>query len=161
MDGRLEEKTPAVQSNQRPLRRERIGGMDITEVRFADLLADPHASVLGRWEADEDVPELQIVNTVRGAARALVILRGSAAKRSAAIVLTGDIKKDGSQTGLTHGLPVAGVEAQLGPPSSVVLTRQGAFYLYDRRSHNNQLGLLVRFDADRLIRNWASYRIEE
>lgn len=161
MDGRLEDKTPAEQSDHRPLRRERMGGIDMTEIRFADLLSDPHAGVLGRWEADEDVPELQIVKTVRGSARALVILRGSAAKRSAAVVLTGDAKMDGSKTGLTYGLPVAGVQAQLGAPSSVVLTRQGAYYLYERRSHNSQFGLIVRLDADRLVRNWASYRIEE
>jgi len=160
MAGRLESEAPTDQTGQRPLRPERIGGINIAEIRLADLLTDPDASVLVRWEADADMPELQIVKTMRGTAQALVVLRGPAAKRSAAIVLS-DPKTTGSKGTLTRGLPVAGVEAQFGSPSSVVLTRQGRYYLYEGRYHNSLIGLIVRLDADQLVRNWSSYRIEE
>jgi hypothetical protein len=66
-----------------------------------------------------------------------------------------------SKGALTRGLPVANVEAEFGSPSSVVLARQGRYYLYEGRYHNSQLGLIIRLDSNRLVRNWASYRIEE
>lgn len=159
--GRVESEAPADHTAQRPLRPEQIGGINISEIRLADLLTDPDATVLVRWEGDEDMSELHIVKTTRGTTQALVVLRGSAAKRSAAIVLSGDAKTAGSEGALEPGLPVAGVDAQFGSPSSVVLTRQGRYYLYEGRYHNSLIGLIVRLDADQLVRNWSSYRIEE
>jgi tetratricopeptide (TPR) repeat protein len=160
MAGRQEGEAAADRTGQRPLLPQRIGGISIAEIRLADLLTDPDAKVLARWDAEEDLPELQIVKTMRGAAQALVILRGSAHKRSAAIVLS-DSTMGGSKAVLSRGLPVAGVEAQFGSPSSVVLTSQGRYYVYQGRYHSSQLGLVIRLDADRLVRNWTSYRIDE
>jgi tetratricopeptide (TPR) repeat protein len=159
--GQREGEASADDSRQRPLRPEQIGGISIAEIRLVDLLTDPDANVLGRWEADDDMPELQIVKTMRGSTQSLVILRGSASKRSAAVVLSSDPKMDGSKGTLARGLPAAGVEAQLGSPSSVVLTRQGRYYLYEGRYRNSQLGLIIRLDTERLVRNWAAYKIEE
>jgi tetratricopeptide (TPR) repeat protein len=159
--GRFQAIAPADHTGQRPLHLPRIHGINIAEIRLADLLTDPGANVLVRWEADDDVSELKIIKTMRGTAQVLLILRGQAAKRSSAIVLSGDPKVAGSEGGLTRGLPVAGVEAQFGSPSTVVLTRQGRYYVYEGRYDDRLLGLMIRLDADRLVRTWASYRIEE
>ena len=156
----LESEVSADHTGQKPLRPEQIGGINIAEIRVADLLTAPDAKVLARWEAEDDLPELQIVRTIRGATQALVLLRGSAAKRSAAIMVS-DPKTAGSKAALSRGLPVAGVEAQFGSPSSVILTSQGRYYLYEGRYHGSVLGLIIRLDADRLVRNWTSYRIDE
>ena len=158
--GRHEDEAAGDRTGQRPLLPERIGGLNIAEIRLADLLTDPDAKVLARWDAEDDLPELQILKTMRGSAQALLILRGSAAKRSAAIVLS-DSMMAGSNAALSRGLPVASVEAQFGSPSSVVLTSQGRYYVYQGRYHHSQLGLVIRLDADRLVRNWTSYRIDE
>jgi tetratricopeptide (TPR) repeat protein len=159
--GRRESEASVDRSRQRPLRPEQIGGISIAEIRLADLLTDPDANLLGRWEADDDMPELQIVKTMRGSTQSLVILRGSAGKRSALVVLSSDPKMAGSKGPLARGLPAAGVESYFGAPSSVILTRQGRYYLYEGRYDHSQLGLIIRLDADRLVRNWAAYRVEE
>jgi hypothetical protein len=159
--GRHESDALADPAGRRPLRPERIAGVNIADIRFADLLTDPDANVLARWEADDDMDELQVVRTMRGMAEALLILRGPAAKRSTVVVLTSNPKMAGSKGELTRGLPVAGVEAQFGSPSSVFLSRQGRYYLYEGRYRDSRLGLIIRLDADRLVRNWAAYRIEE
>jgi hypothetical protein len=156
---RHEGEVPADHAGQTPLRPERIGGLNIAEIRLSDLLSDPEANVLARWEADEDMPGLQIVKVLRGSAQALVILRGAAAKRSAAVVLS-DSMMAGSKAALARGLPVKGVEAQFGSPSSVALTRQGRYYLYEGHYKHSLVGLMIRLDADRVL-NWASYRIDE
>jgi tetratricopeptide (TPR) repeat protein len=161
MAGSIMSTGQADRTEQKPLRPERIDGINVGDIRLADVLSDPDAEMLLRWEADEDMPELQIVKTMRASAQALVILRGSADKRSAALVLSSDPKTTGATGGLVRGLPVAGVEAQFGSPSAVVLTSQGRYYVYQGRYRNSQLGLIVRLNADRLVRNWASYRIDE
>jgi len=161
LGGRREGGASADDSRQRPLRPEQIGGISIAEIRLADLLTDPNAAVLGRWEVDDDMPELQIVKTMRGSTQSLVILRGSAATRSAIVVFTSDAKMAGSKSALVRGLPVADVEVQFGSPSSIVLTRQGRYYLYEGRYRNSQLGLIIRLDTERLVRNWAAYKIEQ
>jgi tetratricopeptide (TPR) repeat protein len=156
----LESEVSADRAGQKPLRPEQIGGTDIAEIRLADLLTTPDALVLARWEAEDDIPELQIVKTMRGATQVLVLLRGAAAKRTAAIMVS-DPKTLGSKAALSHGLPVVGVEAQFGSPSSVILTSQGRYYVYEGRYHGSVIGLIIRLDADRLVRKWSSYRIEE
>jgi hypothetical protein len=149
------------ESNRQPFQPGRIGGIDITDLRVGDVLADPGVILLARWDADDGLPELQIFSTKRGSAKTTLILRGDAAKRSAAIFLTDDPSANGAGRELAVGLPVSRVEARYGKPSSVYLSRQGRYYVYEGRYHGNLLGLIIRLDRKSAVRNWAAFRIEE
>ena len=128
---------------------------------MTDVLADPGVTVLARWEADDEQAELQIFRTKLGSALTTLILRGDAAKRSAAMFLNDDPAANDAGRELAVGLPVSRVEARYGKPLSVYLSRQGRYYVYEGRYHGNLLGLIIRLDRGSLVRNWAAFRIEE
>ena len=148
-------------SDRKPFQPGRVGGVNITELRLGDVLADPGVTVLARWDADDEQPELQIFRTKRGAALMTLILRGEAAKRSAALFLSDEPSATDAGHELAVGLPVSRVEARYGKPSSVYLSRQGRYYVYEGRYHGNLLGLIIRLDRGSLVWNWAAFRIEE
>ena len=161
LKGRHETEAQPDESDRKPFQPGRVGGVNITELRVGDVLADPGVTVLARWDADDEQPELQIFRTKRGSAQTTLILRGDAAKRSAAIFLSEDPSATDTGRELAVGLPVSRVEARYGKPSSVYLSRQGRYYVYEGRYHGNLLGLIIRLDREGLVRNWAAFRIEE
>ena len=161
LKGREEMEAQPEGSDRKPFQPARIGGVDITELRVGNVLADPGVTALARWQADDEHPELQIFRTKQGSALMTIILRGDAAKRSAAIFLSADQAVTSAGRELAVGLPVSRVEAQYGKPSSVYLSRQGRSYLYEGRYHGNRLGLIIRLDRGSVIWNWAAFRIEE
>ena len=161
LKGRHEMEAQPEKSDRKPFQPGRVGGVNITELRVGDVLADPGVTVLARWDADDEQPELQIFRTKRGSALTTLILRGDATKRSAAIFLSDDLSATDAGRELAVGLPVSRVEARYGKPSSVYLSRQGRHYVYEGRYHGNLLGLMIRLDRGSLVRNWAAYRIEE
>ena len=148
-------------SDRKPLQPGRVGGVNITELRVGEVLADPDTALLARWESDDGQPDLQIFKTKRGSALTTLILRGDATKRSVALFLSEDPTATGPGRELAVGLPVSHVEARYGKPSSVYLSRQGRYYVYEGRYHGNRLGLIIRFDRGNVVRNWAAFRIEE
>ncbi|HKE61186.1 MAG TPA: hypothetical protein VKB33_01870, partial [Nitrospira sp.] len=161
LEGRHEPETQPKESDRKPFQPGRVGGVNITELRLGDLLADPGVTLLARWDADDEQPELQIFRTKRGSALTTLILRGDAAKRSAAMFLNDDPAANDAGRELAVGLPVSRVEARYGKPLSVYLSRQGRYYVYEGRYHGNLLGLIIRLDRGSLVRNWAAFRIEE
>jgi hypothetical protein len=161
LKGRHELEAQPEASDRKPFQPGRVGGVDITELRLGDVLADPDATALARWDADDEQPVLQIFRTKRGSALTTLILRGDAAKRSAAIFLSHDLAATDAGREVEVGLPVSRVEARYGKPSSVYLSRQGRYYVYEGRYHGNLLGLIIRLDRGGLVRNWAAFRIEE
>ena len=161
LKGRHEMEAQAEESDRKPFHPGPVGGTNITELRVGEVLADPDATVLARWDADDEQPELQIFRTKRGSALTTLILRGDAANRSAAIFLSTDPAATGVGDELAVGSPVSRVEARYGKPSSVYLSRQGRYHVYEGRYHGNLLGLIIRLDRGGLVRNWAAFRIEE
>jgi len=161
LKGRHEMEAQAEESDRKPFHPGPVGGTNITELRVGEVLADPDATVLARWDADDEQPELQIFRTKRGSALTTLILRGDAANRSAAIFLSTDPAATGAGDELAVGSPVSRVEARYGKPSSVYLSRQGRYHVYEGRYHGNLLGLIIRLDRGGLVRNWAAFRIEE
>jgi tetratricopeptide (TPR) repeat protein len=161
LKGRHEVEAQPEESDRKPFQPGRVGGVNMTELRLGDVLADPGVTVLARWDADDEQPELQIFRTKRGSALTTLILRGDAAKRSAAIFLSDDPAATDAGRELAVGLPASRVEARYGKPSSVYLSRQGRYYVYEGRYHGNLLGLIIRLDRGSSVRNWAAFRIEE
>ena len=161
LKGRHEMEPQPEESDRKPFQPGRIGGVNIAELRVGDVLADPSVTVLARWDADDEQPELQIFRTKRGSALTTLILLGDAAKRSAAIFLSDDPSATDAGRELAVGLPVSRVEARYGKPASVYLSRQGRYYVYEGRYHGNLLGLIIRLDRGSLVWNWAAFRIEE
>ncbi|HEX6948897.1 MAG TPA: tetratricopeptide repeat protein [Nitrospira sp.] len=161
LKGRDEMEAQPEGSDQKPFHPARIGGVDITELRVGNVLADPGVTALARWQADDEHPELQIFRTKQGSTLMTIILRGDAAKRSAGIFLSDDQAVTNAGHELAVGLPVSRVEARYGKPSSVYLSRQGRSYVYEGRYHGHVLGLIIRLDRGSSVRNWAAFRIEE
>lgn len=161
LKGREELETRAEESDRRPFQPRRVGGVSITELRVGDVLADPEVTVLAQWDADDEQPELQIFRARRGLALTTLILRGDAARRSAAIFLSDDPAATDTGRELAAGSPVSRVEAQYGKPSSVNFSRQGRSYVYEGRYHGNPVGMIIRLDRASMVRSWAVFRIEE
>lgn len=144
------------------LQPEMVGGVNVADVRLADLLADSSSKVLGRWEADDEQPELRIVAAMKGTAQATLVLRGQAPKRSALIFLTAPPDALGrTGRGLMVGQSDQQVEERYGSPVAVVPTQQGTFQVYEDRYREMLVGLLVHIDGKQRVRDWIVYRIEE
>jgi hypothetical protein len=129
---------------------------------MADLLAGRDSKTLGLWEADEERSELRIVSVLKGTVRATSVIRGQPGKRSTAIFLSAPQDAQGkTMRGLMVGESVSQVEARYGNPVSIVTSRRGMFYVYENRYRDSVVGLLVRIDGKRAVRDWVPYRVED
>ncbi|HMU55404.1 MAG TPA: hypothetical protein PKA61_10370, partial [Nitrospira sp.] len=149
----------------KPIQPETVGGVNVAEVNVAEVLAERGSKTVGRWEADEERPDVRIVTRTQGAVRTTVVMQrsgGPAEKRTTVVLLSAERDALGTTVrGVTAGMPVPQLEAKYGPPAAVLTARKGLYYRYENRYRGSQVGLLVRIDADRLVREWVAYRIEE
>jgi len=149
----------------RPIQPETVGGVNVAGINAAEVLAERGSKTIGRWEADEERPDVRIVTRKQGAIRTTVVMQksgGSAGKRAAVIFLSAERHALGKTgRGVTAGMPVPQLEAAYGPPVAVITARNGLYYRYENPYRGSQVGLLVRIDADRSVREWVAYRIEE
>lgn len=146
----------------RPIQPETVGGTNIADVNATEVLAEQDSKTIGRWEADEERPDVRIVTRTRGGVRTTVVMRGSAGKRVAVVFLSAERDALGKTgRGVTAGMPVPQLEAAYGPPAAVLTARKGLYYRYENPYRGSQVGLLVRIDANRSVREWVAYRIEE
>lgn len=149
--------------NRQPLQPERVGGVTLSDLRLGDLMAMKDHRTLGRWGADEDQPELQILHATMGAAGLTAFVRGAApSKRSIAIFLSAEMNLQGtSLRGLAEGDPLEKVERLYGAPSSIVMMRQGIYQVFENRYRDAVVGLILCIDGERRVKNWVAYRLEE
>lgn len=149
----------------KPIQPETVGGVNVAEVNVAEVLAERGSKTVGRWEADEERPDVRIVTRTQGAVRTTVVMQrsgGPAEKRTTVVLLSAERDALGTTVrGVTAGMPVPQLEAKYGPPAAVLTARKGLYYRYENRYRGSRVGLLVRIDADRLVREWVAYRIEE
>ncbi|SLM48674.1 conserved exported protein of unknown function [Nitrospira japonica] len=146
----------------RPIQPETVGGTNIADVNATEVLAEQDSKTIGRWEADEERPDVRIVTRTRGGVRTTVVMRGSAGKRVAVVFLSAERDALGKTgRGVTAGMPVPQLEAAYGLPAVVLTARKGLYYRYENPYRGSQVGLLVRIDANRSVREWVAYRIEE
>lgn len=146
----------------RPIQPETVGGMSVAEVNPAEVLADQGSRTIGRWDADEEQPDVRIVTLKKGAVRTTVVTQGSGGTRKTLILLGAERDAQGKTIrGVTVGMPVSQLEARYGPPAAMTASRRGVYYRYQNPYRGSQVGLLARIDADRAVRDWIVYRIEE
>lgn len=146
----------------KPIQPETVGGMSVMEVNPAEVLTGRGSRTMGRWDADEERPDVRIVALKQGAVRTTVVTHGSAGTRKMLILLGAERDAQGQTVrGVTSGMPVSQLEARYGPPAAMMASRRGLYYRYQNPYRGSQVGLLVRIGVDGAVRDWIAYRIEE